>query len=250
MSSTDVEPLEIRPAALGDADEVATVLLRTRAAAVPQMPPLVHDEASVRDHVRGRLHVADAWVALVEGDVVGFALVDGAWLDMLYVLPEHAGGGIGSALLEVVKHARPDGFALWVFQSNQQARGFYRARGLVELERTDGSANEERAPDLRMAWAGRDPMGYLRAQVDDVDAELAGVVGRRLALTAEIQRHKPVPGHAGRDDSRETEIAERMARREPALTVEEWRRIVHEIITVSLDAAERSDQAAPTDRRP
>ena len=59
-----------------------------------------------------------------------------------------------------------------------------------------------------------------------------------------------MPGHAGRDESRETEIAERMARREPALTVEEWRRIVHEVITVSLDAAERGDQAALADRRP
>lgn len=242
MSSTDVE-LQIRPATVEDADAVADVLVRSRAAAVPAMPPLAHEPGDARGHLA---HVlagpAEAWVALADGEVVGYALVQDAWLDGLYVLPEHAGSGVGSALLAVVQHARPDGFALWVFESNEPARRFYRRHGLVELERTDGSGNEEQQPDVRMAWPGRDPMSYLRAQVDEVDAELAAVITRRLALTREIQRHKPVPGHAGRDESREAEIAERMARRCPELQVEEWRRIVHEVITVSLDAAERADR--------
>lgn len=240
MSSTDVGPLELRPATDADTDAIAEVLVRTRGAAAPSMPPLVHDETAVRDQVRRRLREGEAWVALIDEATVGFALLDGPWLDMLYVLPEHAGSGIGSTLLEVVTHARPDGFALWVFETNHAARDFYRRRGLVELERTDGADNEERQPDIRMAWLGRDPMAYLRSQVDEVDDELAGLISRRLALTREIQRHKPVPGHAGRDESREAEIAARMGRREPVLTVEEWRRIVHEVITVSLDAAERS----------
>lgn len=239
MSSTDVEPLEIRPATVDDAEAIAGVLVRTRAAAVPVMPALVHDEASVRAHLRGRLAEADAWVALVDGAAAGFALADAAWLDMLYVLPEHAGSGIGSALLDLVKHARPQGFALWVFESNHSAREFYRRRGLVELEWTDGSGNEERQRDVRMAWPGHEPMTYLRAQIDEVDAELATLISRRVALTAEIQRHKPVAGHAGRDESRETEIAEGMAQRAPVLTAQEWRRIIHEVITVSLDVAER-----------
>ena len=41
-----------------------------------------------------------------------------------------------------------------VFVANEPARAFYAARGLLERERTDGSANEERAPDIRMQWAG------------------------------------------------------------------------------------------------
>jgi GNAT superfamily N-acetyltransferase/chorismate mutase len=239
VSSTDAEPLELRPAVVADADAVTAVLLRSRAETLPAMPALAHDDQAVREHVRGRLHDAEAWVAVVDGTVVGIALAEGAWLDMLYVLPEHAGNGIGSALLAVLKHARPEGFALWVFESNQGARDFYHAQGLVELERTDGSDNEECRPHVRMAWPGRDPMGYLRAQVDEVDAELAAVINRRLALTREIQKHKAVPGHPGRDEPRETEIAERMAQRAPGLTVEEWRRVVHELITVSLDAVER-----------
>ena len=52
----------------------------------------------------------------------------------------------------MVKQLRPDGFCLWVFESNAPARAFYANRGLIELESTDGSANEEKAPDIRMAW--------------------------------------------------------------------------------------------------
>jgi len=39
-----------------------------------------------------------------------------------------------------------------VFESNTGARRLYERRGLVVLERTDGSGNEEKAPDLRLAW--------------------------------------------------------------------------------------------------
>ena len=242
MSSTDEPALHIRPADVEDAPALASVLVRSRRAAVPAMPPPVHPDDAAPAHVRLRLEEGSAWAAVVDDRVVGFALTQGAWLDMLYVLPEHSRSGIGAALLEMVKHDCPDGFALWVFESNEPARRFYRRHGLVELERTDGTANEEGRPDIRMAWPGREPMAYLRGEIDQVDADLAAVVSRRVALTRAIQDHKPVPGHAGRDEDRETEIALRMAQRAPVLTVEEWRRIVHEVISVSLDAAERSSR--------
>ncbi len=206
------------------------------------MPPPPYANEETAGHLRGQLARPGtwAWLAASGQSVVGFALGQPGWLEMLYVVPERAGSGIGSTLLDLVKHAQPDGFSLWVFETNAPARGFYRARGLVELERTDGSANEERCPDIRMAWPGRDPVGFLRRQIDDVDADLTDVVSRRAALTREIQRHKEVRGHAGRDEAREADIAARMAERGPALTAEEWRRIVHEVITVSLDAADRA----------
>lgn len=46
------------------------------------------------------------------------------------------------------------GLTLWVFETNVDARRFYRDHGFVEVERTDGSANEERSPDVRYAWPG------------------------------------------------------------------------------------------------
>ena len=63
-----------------------------------------------------------------------------------------AASGIGTALLDLATVLRPDGFGLWVFETNVAARRFYAARGLVEVERTDGADNEERAPDVHLRW--------------------------------------------------------------------------------------------------
>ena len=35
---------------------------------------------------------------------------------------------------------------------NEPARRFYRRHGFVEVGRTDGARNEEREPDVRLAW--------------------------------------------------------------------------------------------------
>src|SRR3954447_6033215 len=204
------------------------------------MPPPIHTDEEIGRWIESRLRGGDeVWAAEEAGDLVGFARVTTGWLDDLYVTPEAAGRGVGSALLDLVKAQHPEGFSLWVFASNVPARRFYDARGLIELERTMGERNQERAPDVRMAWPGADPIAYLRVQVDEVDDDLAWVVSRRAALTAAIQRYKDVGGHAGRDPDREEEIARRLAERSPGpLDAEAWRRIVHEVISVSLDAAQ------------
>ncbi len=242
MDSTETCELTgvlLRPAGPDDLEAVVAVHLRARHAAVPAMPPSVHPDSDATSYLRGLMDQGETWVAEVDGQVVGYALVNGTWLDHLYVLPGSAGQGIGSNLLDLVKTLRPDGFALWVFESNQPARRFYRRWGLVELERTDGSGNDERAPDIRMAWEGDDPLAYLRGQVDQADDDLAAVLARRAALTARIQEHKHVRGHEGRDPAREAEIVERLAAKAPALGAEGWRRVVEAVIVASLDAAER-----------
>ena len=122
------------------------------------MPPALHSNAEDRRWFAARLVDGEheAWVA--ESDrVLGFALITPAWLDGLYVDPAHRCEGIGSALLELVKGLRPDGFGLWVFESNTPARSFYARHGLAEVERTDGAENEERAPDIRMVWPAASP---------------------------------------------------------------------------------------------
>ena len=248
MTSTDVAPsagpdLLLRQAEPEEAEVLADLHHAAREAAVPAMPASVHPLAETRAWMRGRVgSTHEVWVAERAGSVVGYAALSGegeSWLDDLYVDPRLTGQGIGTALLALATSLRPGGFALWVFETNTGARRFYRRHGLVELERTDGSTNEERAPDLRMAWPGTDPVGYLRGQLDAVDDELAVLLARRAALTAAVQHYKPVPGHAGRDPEREAEIAGRMARRAPGVPEEAWRRIVHEVITVSLDLASR-----------
>jgi chorismate mutase/GNAT superfamily N-acetyltransferase len=224
--------LTLRPAEVSDAAAVADVHLAARRTA--SMPPLAHPEDDVREWLGGRLRSTDTvWVAEADGMVGGYARFTEGWLDDLYVAPGLAGRGIGSALLDLVKQQRPGGFCLWVFEMNTPAHDFYARRGLVELEHTDGSANQERAPDIKMAWPGADPLSFFRGLIDDVDEQLGDLLARRVALTRAVQVHKP---DATRDPAREARIADAMARRAPALGEDRLRRIVHQIITESLDA--------------
>lgn len=228
--------LRLRPADERDADAVAAVHLAARRSAA--MPPGVHTDAEVRSWLAARVVTDETWVAEVGGVVAGYARLTDTWLDDLYVAPPHAGQGLGSALLDLTKSRRPHGFCLWVFEMNTPARGFYAHHGLVELERTDGTANEERAPDIRMAWPGAEPLAFYRRLIDEVDGQLGDLLARRAALTRAVQPHKADPDT--RDPAREHAIAEALARRAPALGTDRIQRIVHTIITESLDAARDS----------
>jgi len=224
--------LTLRPADVSDAAAVAEVHLSARRTAA--MPPPVHPDNDVREWLDGRMRSTDTvWVAELRGVVGGYARFTEGWLDDLYVAPGLAGRGIGSALLDLVKQQRPDGFCLWVFEMNTPARAFYARRGLVELEHTDGSANEERAPDIKMAWPGAEPLTFLRRLIDDVDQQLGDLLARRVALTRAIQAHKP---DTTRDPVREAQIAAAMAERAPELGEVRLGRIIDAVITQSLDA--------------
>ena len=186
---------QLRAATAEDLPALADLYLRVRAAAIPAMPPGIHTDDEVRGWVGGwDLGQWDVWLAETpSGEPLGYAVVAADWLHSLYVAPEAAGRGVGGALLDLVKSLRPNGFCLWVFESNTPARSFYDHRGLVELERTDGSTNEEKSPDLKMAWPGADPVAFFRGLIDDVDAQLGDLLARRVALTRVVQAHKPDP---------------------------------------------------------
>ena len=225
--------LTLRPATASDVEAIVRVHLASRGAA--PMPAGVHPDHEVRAWLTERQRHDEMWVAEHDGALAAYLRMTADWLDDLYVVPESAGRGVGSALLDVAKAQRPGGFCLWVFEMNAPARAFYARHGLVELERTDGRANEERQPDIRMAWPGTDPLAFFRGLIDEVDGELGDLLARRVALTGAVQPHKPV---AGRDPVRERAIAEAMAERAPALGADRLHRIVHAIITESLDAAD------------
>ena len=170
------------------------------------------------------------------GALVGYAALCGDWLEDLYVDPASQRSGVGTALLDVVRALRPDGLCLWVFETNAPARAFYAAAGFVELERTDGSANAEGCPDLRLAWPGRDPLGFLRGLIDDVDVELGDLLARRAALSAAVQSVKP---STHRDPEREREVARAGAARVPALAEHDVARIMDAVIGAALAASRR-----------
>lgn len=230
--------LGLRPATSADLAAVAEIHLASRRAAGGAFPPGVHGDDEVRAWVAGwDLTSYDVWLATDGPDgteVAGYARWTPTWLDDLYVHPDRQGAGVGTALFETVAAHRPEGFCLWVFESNAPARAFYGRRGCLELERTDGSANEERAPDIRVAWPGPDPLAFLRGLIDEADLVLGDVLARRTALTRAVQAVKP---SGARDSRREAEIARRVAAVVPDLGPERVARIVDVIITESLDAA-------------
>lgn len=94
----------------------------------------------------------EVWVAEVRRSVAGYAALVGDLLGHLYVHPAEQNRGIGTALLDVTKRERPDGFTLWVFQRNEDARRFYERHGCRLLQLGDGSGNEEHEPDALYEW--------------------------------------------------------------------------------------------------
>lgn len=231
----------LRPAGQDDLPAVAELYLAVRRAAVPLMPPGAHPDDDVRRWVGSwDLATHDVWLAEADGALVGFATLTATWLESLYVDPAAQRSGVGSALLDLAKAQRPDGFALWVFESNVPARAFYARHGLVELERTDGSANEERRPDVRMAWPGVDPLAFYRTMIDEVDLLIGDALARRVALTRVVQEHKravSAVADPARDATRERDIVARVAELAPELGEERVARIMHAVISESLDAA-------------
>ncbi len=148
------EPVHLRPARVADADVLASIHHRSREAAMPWIP-LVHEETETQGWMRGMV-LPHQWVLVAErrGRPVGFAAVEGDWLEQLYVEPEAIGTGVGRPLLDAVKAERPGGLSLWVFTRNARARRFYEAAGFVLERETDGRDNEEREPDCLYRWPG------------------------------------------------------------------------------------------------
>jgi GNAT superfamily N-acetyltransferase len=137
-----------------DARPAADLWLRARKAALGAIPPPAHDDGDVRDWFASHV-VPDTELWLAEdgaGALLGILVLDGPWLDQLYVEPGMTGRGIGSALVELAKRERPGGLRLWTFVSNVGAQRFYERHGFVEVRRTDGRDNEERAPDVLYVW--------------------------------------------------------------------------------------------------
>jgi GNAT superfamily N-acetyltransferase len=114
---------------------------------------MAHADDDVRQWMRGVLEEHEAWLACADdGAPVGLMVLEGDWVGQLYVDPAWTGQGLGTRFLDLAKQRRPRGLQLWTFQSNVRAQRFYERNGFTVQERTDGSGNEERAPDLRYVW--------------------------------------------------------------------------------------------------
>jgi putative acetyltransferase len=145
-------PFSIRRATPEDAPALADIHVRARRESMPYLPDTYSPEEVLAWIEETMPQHEEVWVAEDEGRVIGFFALSDDLLYHLYVYPELQGRGAGSALLDLVKVLRPDGFRLWVFQQNAQARKFYEHRGMRVIELTDGSGNEEREPDALYEW--------------------------------------------------------------------------------------------------
>jgi GNAT superfamily N-acetyltransferase len=78
-------------------------------------------------------------------------VLDGEWVEQLYVAPEHLRRGYGSQLVRLAQATRSE-LALWTFEANVAARVFYEAQGFRPAGPAS-SDNEERAPAVCYRWA-------------------------------------------------------------------------------------------------
>jgi chorismate mutase/GNAT superfamily N-acetyltransferase len=246
MPSEPASELVVRPATPDDVEALAALFWDSRQAAYPAVPASVHPREETLGWMAERVATDEVWLAEDTMGPVGLLVLEDDWLHSLYVAPGRTGEGVGTMLVGLAKSRRPRGLGLWVFVSNERAHRFYERHGFVDVRRTDGRDNEERAPDIEMAWPDPTSLQALRARVDDVDDRLAALLDERAGLTARIQRVKPVAGQAGRDEARERQIVRRMAHLAPRLGEERIGRIMHTVISEGLDAAEEG--TGPSDR--
>ncbi len=146
----------LRAATAQDAPGVAECYIDASNQALPGIVR-AHTDDEIRRWIREQL-IPGGGVTVAQhrlGFLTGYAATSEGWLDHLFIEPAWQGRGIGSALVRTVQDRQPHGFSLWTFQQNQRARRFYERQGFVALEETDGSGNEERAPDVRYHWTGK-----------------------------------------------------------------------------------------------
>ena len=142
----------VRRAEQADYGTATEVLLRSRHASVPAIPPLVHLDEEVKRHfVATVMPFAEVWVAEVDDAVSGVLVLNGNWIEQLYVDPDWTNQGLGTALIERAKAERPEALDLWTFKSNRGAQRFYERHGFRAVGATNGD-NEEGEADIHYRW--------------------------------------------------------------------------------------------------
>src|ERR1700678_4530199 len=131
----------IRRATNADAEGAADVFIAARATMA--YLPALRSEAETRAFIGSLVKEEETWVAERNGEVVGLAIIDGGWLEHLYVHPSRFGTGTGTKLFQHVTAEHPNGFQLLVFQQTVAARRFYERLGCALVRLTDGGNNEE-----------------------------------------------------------------------------------------------------------
>jgi GNAT superfamily N-acetyltransferase len=141
----------IRRATAADAEAVhKIVLLALRETNAPDYPPPVIDRLALTlpDKVASSLETGHAFVAVINGQVVGTGSLNGKTVSSVYVHPEYQRRGIATKLMDAVENVASAQFqGTLSVQSSVTAKPFYAKRGFKTVR--EGFFGEE--PTISMS---------------------------------------------------------------------------------------------------
>jgi GNAT superfamily N-acetyltransferase len=125
--------IEVRRACAEDVEAVRDIVLRAvRETNARDYPASVIDRlaSTLPEAVASRLKESQAYVAVVDGQVVGTARLNGDTVSSVFVCPDYQGQGIGTKLMDAIESIADvqPGRAL-ILQSSITAQAFYAKRG-------------------------------------------------------------------------------------------------------------------------
>ena len=130
------KPVGPRRAKVEEAGPLADLWLRSRHASVPAIPPPVHLADDVRAwFAEVVVATREVWLIEEEGLPVALLVLDGDWVDQLYVDPGCTGRSFGTQMLELAKQLRPDGLDLGRSRATTRQGGSTRVMALRRLGR-------------------------------------------------------------------------------------------------------------------
>lgn len=121
--------MHLRPYLDEDFDALVTAWRAASVVAHPFLTPdfLDAEVTSIRDVY---LPASETWVAVVDGEAIGFLALLGSEVGALFVHPKFWGRGIGLSLLDKAASLR-DKLTVDVFEDNEIGRAFYTRCGFV-----------------------------------------------------------------------------------------------------------------------
>ncbi len=140
----------LRPSHALDASKLGAMF--TQAVTSREWKPRLHSAA--QDIAHASEMIERGWITVAQdetGVITGFISRHGTYGHALFVAEAYQGAGVGRALVDDAKSKVPS-LDLWTFVANHRALQFYDRAGFKEVERTDGTGNEEQLPDVHLRW--------------------------------------------------------------------------------------------------
>lgn len=143
--------LSLRPLGIDDMPSAARIHRVAFDASFPWIGALHTPQEDLAYWSEHLFATCSIWGAEIDGRLIGVIAFNEDWIEQLYIDPSFQNVGSGTALLKIALESTR-ALRLWKFQRNERARRFYERHGFVAIEMTDGSANEEKEPDILYRW--------------------------------------------------------------------------------------------------